>query len=54
VNWSAKVAIELANDLPASQAALVERLVNSSIMITPDYEKLMKSHIGNIGKGRGY
>jgi enoyl-CoA hydratase len=51
---AAKVAIELANDLPASQAALVERLVNSSIMITPDYEKLMKSHIGNIGKGKGY
>jgi enoyl-CoA hydratase len=51
---AAKVAIELAADLPASQAALVERLVNSSIMISPHYEELMKSHLANIGKGKGY
>lgn len=51
---AAKVAIELAADLPANQAALVERLVNSSIMISPHYEELMKSHLANIGKGKGY
>jgi enoyl-CoA hydratase len=51
---AAKVAIELAKDLPANQAALVERLVNSSIMISPHQAELMKSHLGNIGKGKGY
>lgn len=51
---AAKVAIELAADLPAHQAASVERLVNSSIMIAPHYEELMKSHLANIGKGKGY
>jgi enoyl-CoA hydratase/carnithine racemase len=50
---AAKVAIELAADLPAHQAASVERLVNSSIMIAPHYGELMKSHIANIGKGKG-
>ncbi|MEZ5744113.1 MAG: enoyl-CoA hydratase/isomerase family protein [Sphingomonadaceae bacterium] len=50
---AAKVAIELAADLPAHQAASVERLVNSSIMIAPHYEQLMKSHLANIGKGKG-
>ncbi len=51
---AAKVAIELAADLPASQAALVERLVNSSIMISPHQSELMASHLSNIGKGKGY
>lgn len=51
---AAKVAIELAKDLPASQAALVERLVNSSIMISPHQKELMTAHLGNIGKGKGY
>jgi enoyl-CoA hydratase/carnithine racemase len=51
---AAKVAIELCADLPAHQAASVERLVNSSIMTTPHYEKLMMAHLGNIGKGKGY
>ncbi len=51
---AAKLAIELAADLPAHQAAAVERLVNSSIMTTPHYEQLMKAHLGNIGKGKGY
>ena len=51
---AAKVAIELAADLPAHQAASVERLVNSSIMTTRHYEDLMKSHLSNIGKGKGY
>jgi enoyl-CoA hydratase len=51
---AAKVAIELANDLPASQAALVERLVNSSIMTTQHYRDLSTAHIAGIGKGKGY
>lgn len=51
---AAKVAIELANDLPAHQAASVERLVNSSIMTTQHYRDLTKAHIANIGKGKGY
>jgi enoyl-CoA hydratase/carnithine racemase len=51
---AAKIAIELCADLPAHQAASVERLVNSSIMTTPHYEKLMKAHLGSIGKGKGY
>ncbi len=51
---AAKVAIELANDLPASQAALVERLVNSSIMTTQNYRDLTTAHLAGIGKGKGY
>ena len=51
---AAKVAIELCADLPAHQAASVERLVNSSIMTTTHYEQLMKAHLAGIGKGKGY
>jgi enoyl-CoA hydratase len=51
---AAKMAIELANDLPASQAAVVERLVNSSIMTTQNYRDLTTAHVANIGKGKGY
>jgi len=51
---AAKVAIELAADLPAHQAASVERLVNSSLMITDHYRDLTTAHISNIGKGKGY
>ena len=51
---AAKVAIELANDLPSHQAALVERLVNSSIMISPHQKDLMAAHLAGIGKGKGY
>ncbi len=51
---AAKVAIELAKDLPAYQAASVERLVNSSIMTTQHYRDLTTAHVANIGKGKGY
>ena len=51
---AAKVAIELAADLPAHQAASVERLVNSSIMTTQHYRDLTTAHVSNIGKGKGY
>lgn len=51
---AAKIAIELAHDLPAAQAASVERLVNSSIMTTQGYRDLMTAHVAGIGKGNGY
>jgi enoyl-CoA hydratase/carnithine racemase len=51
---TAKVAIELAADLGAHQAASVERLANSALMLSPDYKDLMVSHVANIGKGKGY
>lgn len=50
---TAKVAIELAADLGAHQAASVERLANSALMISPDYQILMNSHLADIGKGKG-
>ncbi len=50
---TAKVTIELAADLGAHQAAAVERLANSALMISPDYKDLMVSHVANIGKGKG-
>jgi enoyl-CoA hydratase len=50
---ASKVAIELAADLPVHQAASVERLVNSSLMLSPHYKDLMTSHVASIGKGKG-
>jgi enoyl-CoA hydratase len=46
---ASKVAIELAADLPAHQAASVERLVNSSLMLGADYQAMMTSHVASIG-----
>lgn len=51
---TAKVAIELAADLGVHQAASVERLANSALMLSPEYKDLMTSHVANIGKGKGY
>ncbi len=50
---ASKIAIELAADLPANQAASVERLVNSSLMLGADYQKLMVAHIASIGGKKG-
>ena len=50
---TAKVAIELAADLGVHQAASVERLANSALMISPDYKELITSHVASIGKGKG-
>ena len=50
---TAKIAIELAADLGVHQAASVERLANSALMIAPEYKDLMTSHVANIGKGKG-
>lgn len=51
---TAKLAIELAADLGAHQAASVERLANSALMLSPGCRELMASHIENVGKGKGY
>jgi enoyl-CoA hydratase len=50
---ASKVAIELSADLPAHQAASVERLVNSSLMLGTDYQKLMTAHVASIGSKKG-
>lgn len=50
---TAKVAIELAADLGAHQAASVERLANSALMLSPEYRDLMTSHVASVGKGKG-
>jgi hypothetical protein len=50
---ASKIAIELAADLPAHQAASVERLVNSSLMLGQDYRELMVAHVASIGAKKG-
>lgn len=50
---ASKVAIELSADLPAHQAASVERLVNSSLMLGDDYQRLMTAHVAGIGSKKG-
>ena len=47
---TAKVAIELAHDLGAHQAAAVERMANSTLMLAPSYQEGMKRHLATIGK----
>ncbi|MDO6414467.1 enoyl-CoA hydratase/isomerase family protein [Sphingomonas sp. BIUV-7] len=46
---AAKIAIELARDLGADQAAAVERMANSTLMLAPAYQDMMKQHIASIG-----
>jgi enoyl-CoA hydratase len=50
---TAKIAIELSADLPAHQAASVERMANSALMLMPAYQDMMKAHLSTIGSGRG-
>lgn len=50
---AAKIAIELARDLGADQAAAVERMANSTLMLAPAYQEMMQSHIASIGKKKG-
>ncbi|MEY2927825.1 MAG: hypothetical protein RL367_2302 [Pseudomonadota bacterium] len=47
---TAKLTIELAADLGAHQAAVVERLANSALMLAPDYLEGMQRHIASVGK----
>ena len=46
---TAKIAIELARDLPAHQAASVERLANSALMLNPASREARDAHINSIG-----
>ena len=50
---ASKIAIELAADLPAHQAASVERLVNSSLMLGEGYQQMMTAHVASIGAKKG-
>ena len=50
---AAKVTIELAAELGAQQAASLERLANSSLMLSPDYQELMARHVASVGKKKG-
>ena len=47
---AAKIAIELAADLGADQAAAVERMANSALMLNPEYQAILRSHIAGIGR----
>lgn len=49
---TAKIAIELARDLPAHQAASVERLANSALMLNPASQEARNAHIQSIGKAK--
>lgn len=50
---TAKLAIELCADLPAAQAASVERMANSALMLQPSYLKMMSAHLATIGSKKG-
>ena len=50
---TAKVTIDLAAELGVHEAASLERLANSSLMLSPDYQDLVAAHVANIGKGKG-
>jgi enoyl-CoA hydratase len=47
---TAKIAIELAADLGADQAAVVERMANSALMLAPSYAADIERHIAGIGR----
>jgi enoyl-CoA hydratase len=47
---TAKIAIELARDLGAHQAASVERLANSALMLMPNYAEVQSKHVAGFGK----
>ena len=46
---TAKLAIELAADLGAAQAAVVERMANSALMLDPSYQENMRRHLATVG-----
>ena len=49
---TAKLAIELANDVGLAQARNVERMANSTLMLNPDYLDGIERYINNLG-GKG-
>jgi enoyl-CoA hydratase len=48
----AKIAIELAHDVGLAQARNVERMANSSLMLSPAYLEGIERHIKGIGNKR--
>jgi enoyl-CoA hydratase/carnithine racemase len=50
---AAKVAIEIARELSPTQAASVERLANSALMLAPTYLEGFRAHIATIGDKKG-
>jgi enoyl-CoA hydratase/carnithine racemase len=48
---TAKIAIELANDVNLDQARHVERLANSALMLSPSYLETMERYVQGIGRG---
>ncbi|PXA82814.1 enoyl-CoA hydratase/isomerase family protein [Nostoc sp. 3335mG] len=49
---TAKLAIELCADLGVDQAAAVERMANSTLMLSPAYQEMMRAHIASLGASR--
>jgi enoyl-CoA hydratase/carnithine racemase len=50
---TAKIAIEMAMDVGLAQARNVERMANSTLMLSPDYLALIERHIQGIGSKSG-
>jgi len=46
---TAKIAIDLAADLGVHQAAAVERMANSALMLMPSYQDGVRRHLATIG-----
>ncbi len=46
---TAKIAIDLAADLDAHQAAAVERMANSVLMLMPDFQESSRRHFATVG-----
>ncbi len=53
VMGASKIAIELAADLGAQQAAAVERMANSSLMLNPSYREVLRRHVATVGTPKG-
>ena len=49
VMGTAKIAIELAHDLGADQAAAVERMANSALMLMPNFQEGLRKHVESVG-----
>jgi enoyl-CoA hydratase len=50
---TAKIAIDLAADLGVHQAAAVERMANSALMLMPSYQDGVRRHLATIGGKKG-
>jgi enoyl-CoA hydratase/carnithine racemase len=49
---TAKIAIELANDVSRDQARHVERMANSSLMLNPQYLAGLERYVASVGSGK--